>query len=437
MGRAMPDESTTSTATRAPGVILSARATAALSRREEPSLHMLVEKMKRDYQVNFALIVLKASVQAVEVSVGGTADADLTESVRKLWWRYIGDMLKCIADGRVAFEIVWDRDASDRTIVSELIALPVKSTRLELNDEGKPSTILLTGGKQPIRIPEDKSWWLALDATAEYPHGQSRFAGAPHEVWMDRQDALRLRRLLISRYAITGYRGYAPATVLDENGQAVDGIQSLLDALNSLDAGGHAVLPGDRDAKGERMFEVTDTPKANDPGPLDESIDGMDQDQLQAFGIPPKTVMEGSEVGSFAMVAVQRMVLDAVVDDILTQVEASFNRNICDRLCAARGYAAGSVAVSHETLVKRGNQILAQAVEAIVASPELLVGLLESVDPEQLLKATSLPLAKDAASRWQSFLQNLRTKPQTELGNTPDSAGTIVAQAGEQDAMLR
>jgi hypothetical protein len=89
---------------------------------------------------------------------------------------------------------------------------------------------------------------------------------------------------------------------MDENNQAVDGIASLLDALNNLDAGGHAVLPGDRDASGERIFQITDSPKANDPGPLDESIDGMDQDQLQAFGIPPKTVMEGGSVDAIKKV---------------------------------------------------------------------------------------------------------------------------------------
>lgn len=424
----MPDATDTTTPTsRAPGVVLSARAIAAQVRPEEQSLSELIRRMKRDYQVTFADLILRASVQAVEVTIGGEADDSLVESVKALWWKHIKSMLDCIADGRVAFEIVWEL-IDGRTVADRLIALPRDATKLVLEDDGKPCEIRLSGGKTPIIIPAAKSWWLALDATAKHPHGQSRFVGAPHEVWMDRQEALRLRRLLISRYAITGYRGYAPSQVMDENNQAIDGIASLLDALNNLDAGGHAVLPGDRDAKGERIFEITDSPKANDPAPLDESIDGMDQDQLQAFGIPPKTVMEGGSVGSFAMVAVQRMVLDAVVDDILTQIEASFNENICDAVCEANGYAAGSIRVSHETLVKRGNQILAQAIEAIVGNPDLLVGLLGSVDPEQLLKATSLPVADGGVSKWQQFLANFSNSSKSDLGDPPATPETITTQ---------
>jgi hypothetical protein len=128
------------------------------------------------------------------------------------------------------------------------------------------------------------------------------------------------------------------------------------------------------------------------------------------------------------MVAVQRMVLDAVVDDILTQIEASFNENICDAVCEANGYEAGSIRVSHETLVKRGNQILAQAIEAIVGSPELLVGLLGSVDPEQLLKATSLPVADGGVSKWKQFLANFSKSSESDLGDPPATPETISTQ---------
>lgn len=421
---------------RSPGVVLSARALASQVRQEQRSQGELVARMKRDYQVSFADRILRSSVQAVEVTIGGEADDSLVESVKTLWWRHLKSMLDCIADGRVAFEIVWGLEGGV-TVPVELVPLPYKATRLVLDEMGRPDCIILSGGKADIRIPSEKSFWLALDATAEYPHGQSRFVGAPHEVWMDRQDAIRLRRLLITRYAITGYRGYAPAQVVDENGNAIDGIASMLDALAALDAGGHCVLPGDRDAAGERQFEVTDTPKANDPGPLDETLDGMDQDQLQAFGIPPKTVMEGDSVGSFAMVAVQRMVLDAVVDDILTQIESGFNQYICDAVCEANGIAAGSIRVSHETLVKRGNQILAQAIEAIVASPEMLVGLLSSVDAEQLLKATALPVAEGGVEAWKLFLKKFSQSAENGLAAPTAQPETISTQGtGASDASV-
>ena len=100
-------------------------------------------------------------------------------------------------------------------------------------------------------------------------------------------------------------------------------------------AGSLLLLSNERDKDGNYLYDYTEQPSTLDLSPLDDSIDGLDQEQLQAFGIPPKTVLEGSATGSFAMVSQQMLTLYAVVEGILHQFEASFQKYVIDKSVAA------------------------------------------------------------------------------------------------------
>ena len=60
---------------------------------------------------------------------------------------------------------------------------PVRETDLVLGPEGDFEGIDLVLGTSRPRIPAEKSWWLALDATLTEPHGKSQYLGAPRETF--------------------------------------------------------------------------------------------------------------------------------------------------------------------------------------------------------------------------------------------------------------
>lgn len=379
-----------------------------LARPEPKSQAELTERMREDYQVKLADLVLRSEIASVDVQISAADESAewLAEHCRKLWQNKLPEMLECIPDGRVAWEKDWTFQAG-RTLIADLISMPVSHTKMLLDQKGNFAGIEVSIGEDAKTIKPQSAWWLSLDPTAKHPYGRSLYQGAPMSVWRERQEAIRLRRLLISKFVIQGIIGRAPAQVTLENGQVQDGIQAMLDACDALLSGGSMVLPQERDAQGNPTHEILQYPTVNSPAALDAHIDGLDQEQLQAFGIPPKTVLEGTS-GSYAMVVAQRRVLDAVVDSILKQIETSFQRYVIEKMCLANGLPKNAVTVSHEALVTRANQLLYDILMAVLANDQLATALLAgAIDIEQVMKMLKVPLTGRTKAVLQQILQGL------------------------------
>jgi hypothetical protein len=308
-----------------------------LAEPESTDAVQLATRMRLDYQVQLAELVLSANVQSVPVRIDLPEEHDdrtasLAGRLLQLFHDTLPSMLASLAEGRVAFEKVWDYDAgSDLTIIRKLEPLPASHTELKLGSAGEFKGVLLRGSP-PVVLPPMKSWWLALDATASHPHGRSRFAGAPYETWKRRQKALRLRDVLLEKFALRGGIAHVPPTVETADGQVVDNFDATARAYTALQSGGLLLLPNSRDSRGQFDYEFTEAPATLDPKPIDASIDGMDAELLRAFGIPEKTVIEGHSVGSHAMVSQQMLVLSAVVEGVLRQFVNSFQSYVIDKV---------------------------------------------------------------------------------------------------------
>ncbi len=389
------------------GAKLSAPVVAALREPEPKTVAELARRMRDDYQVQLAERVITANLQAIAVHVAveqGDARARLLGvRLRDLWSAALPAMLKAFGDGRVAFEKVWTCDAAaNLSFVRQLEPLPFEQTQLQLDAEGRFSGIALRGPRgAAIVLGPAKGWWLALDPTPAQPHGRSRYLGAPYETWKKRQDTFRLRNVLLERFALRGGVAHVPPTVEDEYGHLINNFDATAKAYTALQAGGLLLFPNHRDKQGQYEFNYTEPPGLLDPGPLEAVLDGQDVEQLRAFSIPEKTIIEGQAAGSYALVSQQMLILFAIVEDVLAQFCDSFQRYVIDPQVAANftEETAPRVVIGFTRLSARPDSLLTEVVKSLLTEPRLSE-LVQSgaVDLRQLLQAAGIPLTPQAAS---------------------------------------
>jgi hypothetical protein len=372
----------------------------------------LSERMRRDYQVQLAELVLVANLKAAHVTIsviGGDERAALLAShLQRLWDSSLTGMTAAIGDGRVAYEKIWDYDPdANLSHIRKLEPLPFRLTSMRLTEQGEFNGIDLTARPEPLSIPPEKSWWLALDPTAGEPHGRSRYVGAPHEVWKERREAIRLRKLFLKRFAVRAGVAHIPPTVEDERGQLIDNFEATGKAIDELLAGGMLLFPNTRDPQGNYEYDYTDPPSTLDPSPIDTVIDGLDAEQLRAFGVPEKTVIEGQAVGSFAMVSQQMLILYAVVEGLLSQFVDSFQKYIIDKVVEANycRLTAPRITASYIPLTQQPNSLLADLVRSILTAPQLSPLVASgAIDLPQMLEDAGIPVTADLAERLRELL---------------------------------
>lgn len=400
----------------------------AAERYEEPrDLPALTAEMRKDYQVKLVEIVLAANVKSVDVTISvdaadssGRADA-LAEHLQTLWDETKSSMLAAYGDGRVAYEKCFEYDAkANLHYPRKLEPLPFEMTTLRLTNDGAFDGVDLKTSRGTTTIPADKAWWLALDPTALEPHGRSRFLGAMYEVWRERRSAIENRKKFLRRYIVRGGIAHIPPTTVDEQaGEVVDNFAATAEAIDNLYSGGTLLLPNDRiqnadGSFGDYEYDFTEAKtEMLDPAPVDAVIDGLDQDQLQAGGIPPKTVIEGEAVGSFAMVTQQMRILYSVVEDLLDQFTRSFQRYVIDK-CVDHNFDAADgvrITIAHASLTSGPDSLVVEIVKAILTSPQLSPLVLSGViDLGQMLEAVGVPVTDDVAAKLRQMLADAKAQ---------------------------
>lgn len=413
------------------GVQVSAALLAELVEAESEDLPELIGKMETDYQVQLADIVLRANLAAADVqfspeSPDPRADA-ICDKLKLLWDRSLGDMGNAMKLGRVAFEKVWEYDAAGTfNYIDKLVPLPHRNTRLLLwkaddpttpNDaQGRPKVGSFQGielwGKEPqdsIKLPPFKSWWLAMDATDVRPHGESLWLGAFEETWKERRAAIKIRKTFIRRFVVNGGVCYAPSTTKDQQGRVIDVIKAIGQGFLAKVSGGLWIIPNDRDKAGNRLIDYAEAPEIVDPAPLDAHIDGLDSEQLLSIGIPPKTIMEGTEVGSYALVTQQMLILFAVSERILNQNAASFERYVVAPHAGPVNFAAGrcKIRMVITPLSKRSDALVTELVKQIIASPQLSPLIMSgAMDIRKMFETAGIPMTPNAEQALQAYLGN-------------------------------
>lgn len=382
-------------------------------RRPEPKgLDELADRMDEDYQVLLARRVLDARTATIPITFsvedGDERTERLKELVEELWEKSQQDMSQAFSHGRVAFEKVFAWDNAGVSYIRKLEALPFDKTKMKLNeDSGEFEGIeLKPKSAKPVTIPPEKSWWLALDPTALEPHGRSRYIGAPYRSWKTRRDALDLRMKFVERFALgqAMYRG--PRTREDdETGETRDNWDDVAANYDFARGGGLMCLPNDWDSESgqwEELFEQL--PEIKDGASLDATIDNMDAEQIRAFGFSEKTVTEGSSVGSFAMVAEQMDLLDAVALGILSQYADSFQQFVIDKLEEINA-TAGKITLNYPRLRETVDAHVVETVKLWLSQPQLSPLILSgAVDVGQMLHAVGVPVSDNLDAKLEAMI---------------------------------
>jgi len=412
-----------------------------LATKPEPrELGDLVALMDEDYQIKFARYILAANIASVQVNVtvedgdGAKSDA-IQKSLQSLWENSIAAMQDSIGHGRVAFEKCHSYEAVNNVnLIDKLTALPFDKTRLKLSEDGSFAGIdLQTKDDTWETIPANDSWWLALDATAIRPHGQSQYLGAVFKSWKRKKTNLENREKFSRRFAIRGGIAHIPMTDVDEmTGQITSVPEKMQGALDSLYSGGTLMLPNDRhpEIDGQYKYDFSEANAENlDPAPIDAIIEKDDVAILRAFGIPEKTVTEGGSTGSFAMVSQQMLTLFARVESLLSEFVKSFQKYVVDKVREIN-YGPSEVSgpkfdIAFTKLTNRPDSLVGELLKILVANPQFATVLISGgLDLRQILTTLGLTVGDD----FESVSQAVAARFAAVAGAMPGAAG--VAGAG-------
>ena len=392
--------------------------------KEPKEIADLVDRMREDYQVTFAERILTASIKSAQVSVsvdGTNADDPRTDLLANhlmdLWWSTLRTMGDAIAYGRVAYEKEWEHsEAANLHYIRSLEQLPFRQTEMCLTDENDPAgpghfdgiELKVSGSEGRYKIQASKSWWLAIDATALEPHGRSRYLGAPKKEAEKRQTIFDLQLIHFKKFCLRGGVWRGPEVKFDNEGQPVDYKSHVHMTLKQLTEGGTVYIPGDRDENGNYESEIEEPPSISDPAPIDAALDKSDARVLRAFGISELAVSQSGEVGSYALAVIHRLVLMAVVEEILQQFVESFQKYVVDKHVSANWVAdeAPRIVMTYPSLVDLPDDTLVQFAQSVLQSsqwsPLVTSG---AIDLRQILESVGVPVSEDLDARLADALE--------------------------------
>lgn len=386
---------------------------------EPDGVSKLVQEMDQDYIVALADRTFRTTVKQANVTVvsdGTFARANLiAEQMQDLYWLKLPAMLDFVKYGRVAFEKVWGWDGQVNTL--QLDELPYDYTEMRMADDGTFEGIRLKPQderKEPIDLDAAYSWWLALDPTPLNPHGKSRYVGAPEKLWKDRKENFRLLGVFIKRFVLGGGIAHIPDQIEDPDrpGEFIDGFEAFCKQYDALLSGGVLAVsnerePGKDGLPGGYVYDVEKLEtEVKDGRPLLDIIAASDAWMLLAFGFPPKTILEGDAVGSFALVSMQMLLLWSVADEIVAQLVESYQAYVVDKVAAINGVTG--VEVNYVPLTERPDDLANELLKAWLTTPQLSP-LVAAVDLEAVFDAVGIPVSNDAMAKLQKVQAGLLT----------------------------
>ncbi|MEM1060775.1 MAG: hypothetical protein AAGJ97_00455 [Planctomycetota bacterium] len=365
----------------------------------------LTDAIMEDYQ--FALVVRAVTAHLMSVPVAVVPDpqartfdaraAELGKSLTKLWDRSVTTMARSFVKGRVAFEKVWGHGRrSGLTSIRKLEPLPMKATSMRRDEEGRFDGIdLEVKGSDAIPIGVGESWWLAIDATADAPHGRSRLLGAPYREWERRQPLRDAQAVHQQKYMLRGPRIRGPESGVDDQGNSFRYADAIKSAYRAYDVGDVLYVPDQRDADGNFTVDFEEPPEVSDPGPIETAVDKSDVRVVRSFGISELALMQTGDVGSYAMAETHVRTLLAVVQEVLQQIAESFGEYVVAPASALNFGDDDLLTVDHPDLTQLPDSVVVELAKQLIASPVLTPGQ-EALDIEQVLDEAGIPVIENA-----------------------------------------
>lgn len=404
----------------APGGAAS-KALSADRRPEAKSIGKLVKEVEEDYQFSLGVLALKALIQGAKVSIEVDGDARaqlLADNLQQTWQEMLPHCLKAIGYGRAAFERWYDYEPkSSLYTLGGLDYLTFEQTDMLLSEEGAFRGVKVRPkNSDPITLAPERCWWFALDPTPQEPHGRSRYLGAPLNVLIQRQKLGKNEAAFLAKFALGHGMAKAPSeypktTVggkgtsgeMDDHGQPITPIVDVMRQLETLRSGGVLVLPSETDESGKPLFEYTPpASQAASAEPLENYRRALDAAALRSLGIPERALTQDGATGSYAMAEAHRKVLAHTVEEILTQVVASYQQYVIDK-AVELNWSAGRrpvLTMVWQPISDERRDVMIELVKTLVqapaVSPLVAAGVIDVV---KILEIADMPAGESAAER--------------------------------------
>ena len=300
----------------------------------------LVRRIEEDYQFRLGRLVIASLIQRTPVTVQADSDDPaaraLADSLTALWRQTLPDALDAFGHGRASFEKrfgAYDEQLGIRPLKA-LDLLPYDRTEPVTTPAGGFGGVRLADGDGPVTLSPEHCWLFTLDASAEHPHGRSRYLGAPLAVWRQRRRNERHLDVWLDKFALGHGVARAPARYPAGGDPDANPMQDMADMLEALRAGGVAVLDSATDEDGRPLFDYDPPPSGQHAGPLENRRRQLDAAALRSLGIPERALTQDEATGSLAMAQVHWQVLATTCEGILAQVVVGYQRYVVDAAVA-------------------------------------------------------------------------------------------------------
>ena len=408
--------------------------------KEPKSTGKIVEAIEKDVQFLLGKLVISAMIQSTEFSIEGAGEdpraVALAENLRQQFEDALPNAIECFGHGRQAFEKWACYDPATKiNQLGGLDPISFRHSEMILDERGQFAGIKFTAKGRSDVIDKDSSWWCALDATPEHPHGRSRYVGAPIEIWKARRQLDINEKDWQKRFALG--HGFAkapqqyPPDVLAsmgvdgqtyKDGRTPNPITDMEEAILALGSGGVAVMPsGNYPAEqgGASLFEYQPPQTRQDAAPLENQRRVLDAYALRSLGVPERAVTQDDATGSYSMAEVHWKVLASTCEGILSQIVASFQEQVIDFFIGLNWLTGKpKLELKYEPIVNTSKPAIIELVKTIVAQPTPSMLVTEGVlDLEKLLQVAGIPAGEDILAKMEVIAE------QSAAASTPPPQG--------------
>jgi len=379
----------------------------------QSKIERLVKDIEDDPQFKLGYLTIAALVQyanvTVETSSTEPAAIRLAAHLQEQWYRTVGGMMRAFGYGRQAFEFWYQCEPrGGLRLLDKISPLPFSQTereadgRIKVGKDGRD-------GDAP-RLGEDCSWFLTVDADAEYPDGKSRYIGAAEAVSAQRKLLSKNYSTYLGKFANGVAVARAPAQYpeaaltgkgdvgqVDDAGRPLSPQADLADSWRKAESGGVIVMSSATDPESNLpLFDLSLQTIQPQSAALENKERKLDDAALMSIGVPPRAVSQDGSVGSLALSETHRKVLNATIEGLLTQFATQFEAGPAKQVAIVNFGGLVEFKVTWQPLEEDRTQLVLELVKGIVASPAVSPLITEEVlDFDKLLDIAAIPKGKD------------------------------------------
>lgn len=399
----------------------------------------LVREMRKDPIVQLAERVIRSNAKAATVTFTARQDTPqvkaLAAMLEQLWLKNLALALDAYPYGWQPFEIGWGV-ARGMQYPKELVPLPHSAVPVDLMDikAGKVQSITIKADEEKLELARPYFWIATVDRTALRPLGTAQFLGAVEESWKEHKE-LRSRRKEFARKHVLGNSIIRAPKYEIRNDQgsgaqvSVDVHAEIAEAMSTAKGGDYIIMSSDRIIKADGSdgdYKVSierDGGECQDASPLIALIDSVGDELLLANGIPPKTLVEGDGVGSFALVTQQMQILMNRIEDIFAAIHESFVEFVVRPASTLNTGSPNAIESTFTPIAERPDDLGREIVKALMTNPQLSPLVMSgAVDVAALLRAQGVPVSKT----FEADIQKLRIQqPSVAAMSLPETWGRL------------